>query len=392
MRFLVLHNDYDHFVDWFYRTNPGLEDRPYEEQLKARRESLFGGTSIFYEEHLEALGHEATTIYVRNERLQRAWLKKFHGGPDPNSTADGIEVLSGLRSIAEAMPVPVGRIATRFLPDTLVQPDWIYDVLARQLAHYEPDVVVNKGMFVSAEFLAKRIPADSLLVGTSGLPKHRSKNVDSYDLLVLHMTGLLKHYEDNRTPRAVIRHAFEPRICDLFEQVGDRSIDVSFVGSLSRRHSNRIDLLETLCLETPIEIWAPNIDYVPKNSPIMDRYQGSAWGREMYEVLANSKISVNKHIDSATGIVGNLRLFEATGMGSLLVTDEKPGLRKLFEVGEEVVTYDSPRECAQKVNQYLINQKSRVDVAQAGKRRTHSDHTFQDRMEKFVAEIERVNT
>ena len=56
-------------------------------------------------------------------------------------------------------------------------------------------------------------------------------------------------------------------------------------------------------------------------------------------------MTLNHHIDVAEAYAGNLRLFEATGVGTLLVTDWKKNLHEMFEAGKEVVTYRTPEEC-----------------------------------------------
>ena len=40
----------------------------------------------------------------------------------------------------------------------------------------------------------------------------------------------------------------------------------------------------------------------------------------MYKILGRSKISFNRHINTAENNANNMRLYEATGMGSLLLT------------------------------------------------------------------------
>jgi len=42
MRFLILNTDYPEFLRGLYAQHPGLEKQPYEEQMQARVESLFG--------------------------------------------------------------------------------------------------------------------------------------------------------------------------------------------------------------------------------------------------------------------------------------------------------------------------------------------------------------
>jgi spore maturation protein CgeB len=84
-----------------------------------------------------------------------------------------------------------------------------------------------------------------------------------------------------------------------------------------------------------------------------------------------------------------LRLYEATGMGALLLTDWKDDLGDIFETDREVVTYRSPEECAEKARYYLDHPDERAAIAEAGQRRTLRDHTWLKRMEEFVGIVER---
>ena len=60
----------------------------------------------------------------------------------------------------------------------------------------------------------------------------------------------------------------------------------------------------------------------------------------MYRVLAQSRIAVNRHGDFAGGYAANMRMFEATGVGALLMTESAANLPDFFEPGREVVAYD----------------------------------------------------
>ena len=58
MKFLILNTDYPGFRRWLYAQHPGLAKQPYEEQMQAWVESLFG-VADFYSGNLRKLGHEA---------------------------------------------------------------------------------------------------------------------------------------------------------------------------------------------------------------------------------------------------------------------------------------------------------------------------------------------
>ena len=62
----------------------------------------------------------------------------------------------------------------------------------------------------------------------------------------------------------------------------------------------------------------------------------------------------------------NMRLYEATGVGTLLITDAKRNLPDLFEPDEEVVTYSSEDELIEKIEHYLSDEAERIRIAHAG--------------------------
>jgi spore maturation protein CgeB len=128
---------------------------------------------------------------------------------------------------------------------------------------------------------------------------------------------------------------------------------------------------------------------VRPDSPIRSRYVGPALGIEMYQILNRSKITLNHHIDMAGCYANNLRLYEATGVGTLLITDWKKNLHELFEPGREVVSYRSPEECIELVRYYLEHDEERQAIARAGQARTLRDHTSHQRMQSLVEIVSR---
>jgi spore maturation protein CgeB len=82
-------------------------------------------------------------------------------------------------------------------------------------------------------------------------------------------------------------------------------------------------------------------------------------------------------------------LFEATGVGTLLVTDWKKNLHEMFEPGKEVVSYRTPEECAEMIQYYLEHNEERVAIARAGQQRTLRDHTYSKRMPELVDIIQK---
>ena len=109
----------------------------------------------------------------------------------------------------------------------------------------------------------------------------------------------------------------------------------------------------------------------------------------MYRALVRSRITVNRHIDVAENYANNMRLYEATGVGAMLITDRKDNLSELFDIGREVEVYSSPEEAAELINYYMAHPLEAGVVARAGQDRTLKEHTYQQRMVELVSILER---
>jgi spore maturation protein CgeB len=83
-----------------------------------------------------------------------------------------------------------------------------------------------------------------------------------------------------------------------------------------------------------------------------------------------------------------MRLYEATGVGALLVTEDYENLPELFEAGREVVTYSDADDPVEKVRYYLDHDDERRRIAAAGQARTLAEHTCAKRIEELAPMLE----
>jgi spore maturation protein CgeB len=381
MRILIINTDYDPFLRNLYGENQNLTSSSYEEQLRDRNDTLFG-VADFYSRNFIALGHQAWEIHANNAALQAAWLNSH-----------------GIKPIRTQRPAPgahlleriTARITSRHRQraSPLRSPTEPFDLdleqtLVAQARALRPDVILNQAVSeVQSHVLRKMRPYTGLIVGQIASPLPEEEDYSAYDLMISSLPNFIKFYRARKIPAELNRLGFEPTVFDQVGQI-DRDVPLSFVGSITTAHKQRFDFLETLAAKTDIAIWG-RIS-VPDKSPILQCYRGEAWGREMYKVLARSKITVNQHIDIAEGYANNMRLFEATGMGALLITDWKENIRDLFEPGKEVVCYHNAVECMMLIRYYLENEQEGAAIAAAGQCRTLKDHTLGNR----VADLSRL--
>jgi SAM-dependent methyltransferase len=182
--------------------------------------------------------------------------------------------------------------------------------------------------------------------------------------------------------------AFEPRIAQL-RAASERIHAVTFVGGLSPAHKEREQFVASLAKLVPLECWGYGVDSLCASGVEETRLHGEVWGVDMFSTLRRSQITINHHIDVAQTYANNMRLFEATGCGALLVTDHKDNLHELFAIGEEVIAYRSLAECAELVRYYLSHPEEARRIADRGQARTFRDHTYAKRMVQTAEVLDR---
>ena len=163
----------------------------------------------------------------------------------------------------------------------------------------------------------------------------------------------------------------------------DKEIEVLFVGSGDFR---RILLLETIRQNITVygNRWQRNFPLISRE--LQTRITDTpVWGSELHDLLAKSKIVLNitrtDFYGAETGV--NLRIFEAVAAGCFLLTDHCEELEELFEIGEEIETFRSSGELADKVRHYLNNDSERIRIARRGHERFMKCHTWRTRLEQL---------
>lgn len=382
MRFLILNTDYPEFLGWLYDQNPRLEEKSYDEQMRVRSESLFG-VADFYSSNLRKIGHEAWDVYLNNEFMQSKWSKEHDLLSDERQSSSSL-TKAFLKNAANTRLRHLKPIVKPFFPSLNDRTPFSYETLAAQIGHYKPDVVLNQAMDGHIGHFLREIKSNiTLLVGQIASPLPSGDDFGCYDLIISSLPNFVEYFRRIGIPAECHLFGFEPEILSKLAS-HKKGIPVSFVGGISRDHQSRFGWLEYLCRHTEIEVWGYGVDALPQDSWIRKRYKGRAWGVGMYQVLRDSKITVNHHIGIAGSYANNMRLFEAAGVGCLLITDWKVNLDDILRIGSEVVAYRNPDECAANIRHYLESDSERNAIAMAGQERVLEHHSYSRRMEELV--------
>lgn len=379
-----------------YSRRPGLDALSYGEQKQALDyDSYVQSDSYTY--YLAKLGYECEQISSNITHLQKAWARENDVSWTPNGFQQSI-------TLAHAIS---------FKPEIL----------------FLNDTVSFDGRWINE--LKSKCETLRFVVGWSASPSRDSSALSCYDLVLSSSYPMVEEFRRLGLRAELLHHAFDPRILSRMSAVTVPTIDVSFVGALmmiKSFHPERAELLEALSKSIHLEVYTAegsrgrlgrlranakacaywgveNLRHLGVNERIIKRIPGigkaSAWttpprrlhldgvlrppvyGLSMYDVLARSKVTLNMHAGFASSWTGNMRLFEATGVGTCLVTDWKENISELFGPETEVVTYRSVHECIERVQWLLSNPGLRSDIASAGQRRTLRDHTYANRAEQL---------
>jgi spore maturation protein CgeB len=328
-----------------------------------------------YRAGLVALSNQVEVIYVNSRRLQLLWDGRLDSGRlSPKFSWKYWQLISRIPLLGN------------FLHDRSVKAK----IVIKQIKVLSPDVVYCLNVNFLSERLIKLIKEMGVaVVGQIASPLPPLSFYKSYDHIFSAHPGQVEHFRKAGVSSSWLPLAFDNAQREVFDQSGwpERIRDVTFVGTFGRHQRNTGPLLKAISKEIPtLQIFTLSKLKQLKRFGLASFFRGRAWGPEMYKILAESKIVINRHGPVADGFSVNFRMFEATGMGALLVTEKGKNISDLFELDKEVLTYDSVSDAVQVLKTALADFDKYESVAAAGQHRTLTEHTYEQR----AADIDKV--
>lgn len=189
-------------------------------------------------------------------------------------------------------------------------------------------------------------------------------------------------------PLALFDAAFDPTQTEDSLFTRDRGVDVAFVGAL---FPNKMPLLAAVkkAFGTRCQIWG--LTSLKKNLYFNARHGFPGWIRPLpfdqyVPLYQRTKIGFNVH-NRGEYTVGSYRLFDLPANGVMQISDGGRYLQAFFDVGEEIIGYDSADDLVDKIRFYLANETERRRIALNGYRRVMRDHRIRTRLHQAAALI-----
>lgn len=350
---LLINTYYPQFLDSLYAEEANLAEKPFDVQHQFISKQAFGA-GVAYVRGLRSAGCRVQEIICNADVMQRQWAREH--------------------DVCFSSHVH----------------DMRREIVAAQVGHYRPDVLfVFEWCPLGDPFLADMKQEVNLVAGQIASPIPVNRTFGFYDVMFSSWPPIVDFFRKEGIRSEYQMLAFDEHILEGAAKPTP-VYDVTFVGGFAPSHPDRMGWLETLLQDVDVDIFGYGIDETDEQSSIRAHHHGEVWGWGMYEVLQRSRMTLNRHACNdirgqvSHDFANNMRLFEATGVGTCLLTEMRSNLAIMFEPDVEVATYTSPQECLEKIRYYLDHPIQRENLAKAGQMRTLRDHTYTLRMSELT--------
>jgi len=380
-----------------------------------------GSLKLFYEKHPDT----AQLTYDEHYSLLMNYTTEFAGSYTRNFRKLGLD--------ARCVVANDVLLQNKWKVENIRSQNENKDVLFTQIESFQPEIlwIENLDYIDNAWFskVRKEIKSVKLIIAYHCAPYNKLtlEKLRNADSIITCTPGLKSKFENEGIKSYLVYHGFDTGLLTGINPENTEPVkDLVFSGSLitgGSFHNSRIDLIEKILadnidlslyvtLENKYKIKAkqllyhlleiskklrlekltdriPVFEYGRSNvkgysSKLLESNNPPRYGIDMYKLFNISKIVLNIHIGVAGEYAGNMRLFEVTGMGSCLLTDNKRNMSDLFDLDKEVVVYDSPEDCINKIKWLLDNEEERIRIARAGQKKTLEFHTVEARCKSII--------
>lgn len=159
----------------------------------------------------------------------------------------------------------------------------------------------------------------------------------------------------------------------------------SFIPGIHDDRARQVEKISHYLTNNSIDVYTANAFALSTDSRV--KFFPPVYGNELVNTYANYSMVLDARgnfdlsKEKVLAETANMRIFEATKAGALLITENSPNLSEYFEINREIVTYNDFDELKEKINYYSRpeNSEERQAIAHRGRYRTIKDHSIESR-------------
>ena len=161
----------------------------------------------------------------------------------------------------------------------------------------------------------------------------------------------------------------------------DLGAEVCFVGW---GYPNRREMVEHLA-EYRLKLWGLGWDESPALQPFYR--DETVYGLKKTKIYNASKIMLNLQSTRWQVHGVSCRPFEVLACGGFCLSENKPDLRKFFELDQEIVAFDDFEDLKQKVDYFLRHEDERKAIAANGRKKVLENYTYRHVVRRILEVI-----
>lgn len=360
---LQIHYFYDRYLANFYAERPHLVSAPYDIQLRELFLDGFSAVHLFTDA-LTALGSLAELVVANCFPLQKMWALEngiIWDDANPGQSA--------------------------------------FQVVQAQVKKFQPEVLyISHPVELDSSFIRTLDSRPAVVAGWRAAKFPAQTDFTEFDLILTHDHELIPELQHAGAKKIEIFHPGFPRYLAERYKATRKDINLFFSGSWTNLHTKRNALLSQIIrdpklkniLSLSLHLHKASDCIVPPEVQEVD--QGELWGSKLYQQMSQAVLVLNATTDYQAGEAGNMRTFEATGLGCAVLTPEHPSVVNFFEPEKEIITYRSTAELLEKIAFYSENQVDAGNIGKRARARCLRDYSLENQAGKMLALFEAVRT
>jgi glycosyltransferase involved in cell wall biosynthesis len=254
--------------------------------------------------------------------------------------------------------------------------NWQKEILAAQVETFQPDVIYTGNYGFFTQEMKEYLPKVKLCALWNASPMKEGIDLSHFDLGISFNEVYHQHLQ-KRGIKNVEYNSFyidigiKNRLDDMNLK---KDIDIAFVGRYSPmfkiRNQFLYDIYSHFKTDYHIQYYLLTGTRLRGLIPILPWrllkvYNKPVFLKDMFKVFNRSKIVLNTHSNITGTSKGNMRVYEALGSGSFMLSDEGIYPEHLV-AGEDFVTYKNNADMIEKIDYYLKHDKEREEIALNG--------------------------
>ena len=248
--------------------------------------------------------------------------------------------------------------------------------------------------------LLHELKKKSLVIVWDGIFKDYSELKHSYHAVLTCSEDIKRKYHKLNVPSYYLPFSYDNRLDEILkvEQSKVKHERCAFIGGINlgkQSHYQRIDTIGQIQKEIDLYLKIGGKRNLKLLYLLLRKRQvalhyfnisrkniATVHGLDYHKKILEYRGVINRHLDNIL-TPSNIRLFEVTGLGRVLITDRLNGLNKLFTEGEEILAYSNTNELLEKIRIVTYDKDYSKYLCRNARIRTLKDYSIQNRCLKF---------